>query len=47
MYPIIDYANEDEEDKRINTPLKYVVSYLEEDKKVIFKSVYPQPLFLT
>ena len=37
MYPIIDYANEDEEDKRINTPLKYVVSYLEEDKKVIFK----------
>ena len=37
MYPIYELANQGEEDKRENTPLKYVVSNLEEDKKVIFK----------
>ena len=37
MMPILENAIEDEEDKRKNTPLKYVISYLEEDKNVIFK----------
>ena len=37
MLPVLEYVTKGEEDKRNNTSLKYVVSYLEEDKKVIFK----------